>query len=294
MSSMTPGPATRPAPSGDQGLLWSRAPLAPAPALYVTRDDRLLIRSLGSVAAVVEVRARLQVADGQVVPLRFTHTPSSSRAFVSTIHELTEGVLLSVAAEPSAGTVERGEVFVSVSLLRGTLADNDSAAVLFADYLLGSLPRGWPPGRVLSSVEGPGVMLAVSGVAPADGNDPTLSVPAGARWRVVSLFATLATGATAANRRPAVRLRVAPTPTLAYQAPALSDQAASLTVAYSAGAATAGQVVGAGASLLPLPAAALLPGESVIDFATLNIQTDDRWSAIDALVEEWAELGTAS
>jgi hypothetical protein len=53
-------------------------------------------------------------------------------------------------------------------------------------------------------------------------------------------------------------------------------------------------VVGAGASLLPLPAAALLPGESVIDFATLNIQTDDRWSAIDALVEEWAELGTAS
>lgn len=274
------------------GVDWEEGPNVPAAAVFMAKEDVLLFRHTASVAVRFRVRVRMQQADGRIAYQEFEQLTVADRTPQQVTFDPGEGFLLSAAVEPIAGSFMHGQVFVELALLRGLTSAAVVTAALLSEYLQPSFPKGWPAGRVLSSVEGPGVVRAVQGADPAAGVEPSITVPTGARWRVLAFSAQLVTDATAANRFPMFEVN---DPTLAanvYRAAPAAAQAASLTQAYQVGPHGVVAAVVNGLVMMPSPVELHVFAGQILRFTTTNIQAGDNWTAPLAIVEEWLETQT--
>lgn len=289
-TSRTPAPPAPPAgrPVSSRAVSFRVNELDPPSSLYVTQDDRLLVRAWNSVASVaVVVRARILMPDGQVVPTAVTVRPSTDRVVSQGAVDLTEGFLLSLLILVEGAAPRRGQTFVTVALARGGALAADPAQLLAADYVAEGAPIGWPGADPIAPTEGPGLVRAVAGTDPAAGVEVSETVPTNARWTLYAVRFPLVTDATVANRR--VHLLVDDGTNTLYEAAAPDVQAASLTRNYNAanhGFAPAATVSELYLNLpVPLP---LLQGWRVRT-ATDSLQAGDNFGVPRLTVEEWIE-----
>jgi len=283
--------------------------LAPPSPLYIQRDDQLLIDAASSVApSTINVAGRLLLPttpvpaqptqDGApIAPLPWakggTIQPFAQSMPVSVAYSrtqqsvpLAEGYLLSLYA-PGNGQIA-GTTFVRLSILRGTVANSQIVALLCSGYIVGATGIGWPGGRIVTPVEGPGNLRSVIVANPAAGADWSLTVPASARWRLQSWSAIFTASATVANRQ--VRARLGDGVQVTWSGQAQASIVASQVAQVSAGQSQATSTLIATEINAPLPGQVILPGNFTVSTLTAGIQVGDQWSAIRVEVEEWIEL----
>jgi hypothetical protein len=289
-TSNTPGapaawPSDQPPPYESD---FERIRVQPPSGAYVTRTDQLVVVIYNATAGVsVEIRARILTPEGAVTPHVWTIVPTSARARHVTVIDVPEGFIIGLSAALSAGTSRRGATFVQVSLGRGPAAQPLVLQTLLSDYVTPDAAIAYPGGLVRQSIEGPGVLRAVTGTDQAAGTEISETVPTGARWRLRAFRAALVTSAVAGARR--VHLYVDDGATRLFELAAADTQAASLARNYNATPDGYARAAQDSEIYVPLPFdVALLQGWRIRTVTTL-FDGGDNWGAPELLVEESIE-----
>jgi len=264
------------------------APFRSSHGLWCGEDDFLRISVLGIGTQVVVVTGRVLSPAGE--PLVFSHplaSPASRTVPATLIRAVGCGWLENVTAICASAGTGLQQTFVTVDLVRGPSAGGGVLATLLQGPLASLQRMSWPGSPMVNTLDGPGVIRSIAGTDPAANVEISETVPAGARWRLLNLVATLVTDANAANRE--VSLTFDDGTTVYAVAPSSVNQAASLTRRYSAGA---GSIRGAAATALEITIAitpvVLLAGHRIATVTT-NRQVTDNWGAPQYTVEEWLE-----
>lgn len=293
--------------------------LDPGANVYIQRDDRLVIQCMSSFAnEVVSVNARLLTPGrdagrtqpdattvdnplgdspfGEVVPIGATVQMGTAYNLVTSIINLAEGYLMSIALSSQLAPV-RGQTYARAYILRGTNTITNASYLLCGDYVTLNTPTGFPFSAYQVPTSGRGWLKNIfTGVVSA-GNDPGQSPALGARWNVVSFTGTLTTSATAANRIPTfqvfdpfqgVPVAIFP-PTQVIPA----STVASVTAAPGCGTSVVSPTIVTIPIGQPTVAyrALFTPADQLtIRMATQNIQAGDLWSQVEWCVEEWLDF----
>lgn len=249
--------------------------------------DQLRIRSWSSEATPVtlSISIRFVALNGDIIDHRKFVTLGSTRAQANTNYALGMGYLLSVFISQNGGSAKRGQTYVQGLLFNNK--ESFSSAVLFGDYVGASIPTGWPGGRSVASVEGPGVIRSIAGTNPDAGSEIAESVPSNARWRLLGIQASLVSSADVATRQVHFIIDDGTTEKLRFSAQ--TTQIASLTRAYKA-AHYGDQPAAIGTSIfVNVPFEVLMMTAWRIITSTDNFQAADDWAAPQLMVEEWIE-----
>jgi hypothetical protein len=173
-------------------ISFARRKVQPPTIAYVAPGAGLQLRLWNSLASLqVSVDARVLIPSGQIQRCTWTAIPTSDRVRNDVNLPLPAGFLLSVVVRSSTGTPKRGQCFVRLSLIIGDGAAAQTQQLMLSDYLTETAGLGWPGGRLMASVEQAGNLRYVVGTLPAVNSTISETVPAGARWRLLSLFCTL-------------------------------------------------------------------------------------------------------
>lgn len=273
----------RPDPVG-----FARKGIAPGAFSYVTRADRLYLRSRNSVSTtVVRISGRLHQPDGDIHEFTYLHTPATDRSASLEAFELGEGYISGLAVDIATGTVRRGQCWIELGLLRGVTAAASVRQVLGRDYVSTNDAWGWPGAPNKSSLHGPGAIRSITGTNPIAGAEIVETVPTNARWRLLATRFALVADANAADRGVLIELTDG---TTAYHHTRQHDvQTASQTRTYNYAQGAlfeAGVLFSEHHNVLP---DALMGGGHVWQTVTGSIQVGDDYGAPQYLVEEWLE-----
>lgn len=279
-------------PSAPANTVTFRTKDASIPStLYLQRDDELLVTLATAVTnEVVILGARLLLPDGQIKtvsqPLAITATAYVPQTFPI---QLAEGWLLGVSCSATVAT-SRGQTYARISLSRsGTNAPASGIVqVLCAEYITIAMAIGYPYGGVLPPVSGQGSIRYFNLGAFGAGTDFGFALVVGQRWRPQSIFATLVTSATVANRQP--RLQLTQGGAFYWEIAAVANQVAGTTTRYlwTAGGPNATGIDGT--VMQSMPSNAVLTGAASLGTSTFGLQAGDVWQAITVIVEEWLDV----
>jgi hypothetical protein len=256
--------------------------------LYLTGDDNLRITTIGALAgAVLAIEGRLVSPEGVPVPFAERHVPSSAYASLSQIIPIAEGILTHLQVRATTGSALRGHVFAIVEVVRGGGTNAQPLGTILQGYVTATQRLAWPGSPMESSTAGAGRLRSITGTDPAAGAEMSETVPAGVRWRFVSLKVALVTSAVVANRTTSFIFDDGTNSLLQiYNGIAV---AASAAQTYNVGDfGTFGSIAGT-FSLVSAPATLILPAGARIRTTTNNLDVGDNYGAPQYLVEEWLE-----
>jgi hypothetical protein len=185
-----------------------------------------------------------------------------------------EGFILNACVSAGGGASARGTVYAQIDIIRGAGKDGTQRHKLSAGYLSQHNSVSWPEVIPDLPALGRGAITFFPIVAAA-GTEFSVSLPAGSRARLMSIYAILVTSAAVATRQPTFALGGAPQLVI----PAPSSQAASLTQTYSGGPAVGYQAAVVNRCTFPTPVDFWCPGGQVfVSSATGSLQAADQWS----------------
>ena len=260
----------------------------PPSDVYVTVDDLIHLRAYtGQANVVVQITYRVLLANGQVMESTDNVVVSGDRLPHDFFFSLAEGFILSLDVRCTNSGMLRGMVWCEVDIATGTPPSTVDTQPLLSDYVLTSHTLGWPGGRQISSIEGPGAILTqVSNPAVGVGS-VVFTVPTNSRWHVHSLDASITTDATAGNRQALVS--ASGSVGVLWESEALAVQAPSLTRRYPTAAFSfqpaivSNQIPIAGP--FPYP---LIAGDT-LTFTNGGGSAGDQISGVHLRYEEWIE-----
>jgi hypothetical protein len=264
----------------------------PSPAaFYATGEDRLRIVSVNSLAG-VRLKMQWRVADskGATVPNSVDHTPNADRTVKTTDYELGTGSLLNITVFASAGAPLIGQTYVMVQLVRGFGAAAIVLGTLLGGYVTATAALGFPGSPILSPLDGPGYFRVITGTNPAAGFSVLETVPAGARWDLVTFVNTLVASAAVSNRFVTLLIVASGAATVRMWADAA--QVASETRLYMASQAAKQSSLLIGGTTyvwLGLPSPCIMRAGDFIQDFTVGITGTDDWAAPIYTVREWLE-----
>lgn len=267
---------------------FARRQVPPPAANYLGADDLLAVQTLCSHATTtVEIHGRILRPSGDVLPLRYVHTPNRDRSVKVEFFTIGEGFLLSWVVFPTSLDVRRGQLFATLAVTRGGTVSTTLMQVLAQDYLSSSEAMGWPGSPVHSSIEGVGNLRAITPTTPAAGAEISETVPTNARWRVIGFTFNLITSAVAGNR--VVRLNIDDGTNVQVIVGNSAAQTAGLAARYNI--ASFGNWLGLVANhySLPLPPNLWIPQGWRLRTATSGIDAGDTMIQPQLYVEEWLE-----
>lgn len=254
-------------------------------AMYVGADDSLRVVAINRLSGLsIVITARVLLANGQIVPSQWVLRPTSDRVVNTNTLDLPEGYLLSLSAETETTGALPGVCWLAAALARGN--SSTAAAFIGGQLLQGyvglSQPLAWPPFAPSSQFNRNVTTRAITGTDPAAGVEISETVPTGAAWELISLFTSLVTSATAANRRPVLRIDDGSTVFFrGHQNNTISASTTSELVWFVGGV----MLSGAATSGLPHNLL-LLPGWRVTTL-TESFQVDDNYAAPGFVVREF-------
>lgn len=271
------------APQPDAVFEWDGIPPV---GKYVLADDVLQVNLLSNQGGnLVVLNYRILTRDSGVVLGQETFAPVSNRASTLFSRQLREGFLLSVALVMTSGLGNSQYTYASVALRRQSQSLLNVMDVLISGYVSQAFPMCWPQSVPQRPTDGAGTLRSILGSVPAAGADISESVPAGARWQLLSLFAQLTTAVAVANRQ--VNLTLDDGVNIFYETPNGPVQAASLIWEYNfAPLGFAAAVVLTDVAMHYDNAQIIAPGFR-IRTDTVSIQAADQWTAPQYLVREW-------
>lgn len=283
-----PAGAIHPLASVLPGIL-ARAKVVASPFPFgLSDDDNLRVTSVNSLPGVtLEVHYRLLTRAGEIKAGVFKHTPNTNRTAKTDDFNMAGGFVTNLSVFATGGSPLIGQTFVIVQIIRGIGSVAIVAGTMLQGYVTTTQGLGWPGSPIVSSTEGEPVIRTIVGATPAAGNGPLETVPTGARWELLTWFAT-------ATKNVGPLTSITPTVQLA-------DPSANAIGNYSAIAAFANvtsQAVSFGAGLNPsaaagaqtagcLPTGLKLPAGCTISMPAPNNIAN--WSAPIYSVREWQE-----
>lgn len=187
-------------------------------------------------------------------------------------------------AGAATGTLQ---IFLEDSLDGGSTW-NDLAA--FAPYTFGAGATTQTL-SLYGKTDGPGLIRSITGATPSAGAEISETVPAGARWELLTFLATFTASAAAATRNPTLRMDDGAL--IYFTAGDINSLTAGQAFKYcwstgGAYSATAPRSTFAGA----IPIGLRLAAGHRIRTLTATIDVGDQYSAIQYLVREWRDLPT--
>ncbi|MBZ5560177.1 MAG: hypothetical protein LAO77_23210 [Acidobacteriia bacterium] len=205
-SSTPAAPSASPVVTALQNALpgiFGRANVVISPYPFATQDDdRLRITVVNALPGVtVNVHGRLVTRKGEAKPFRYPMTPASDRSVSSTDFPLSGGFVSNLTAFASGATPTIGQTFVIVQIVRGAGAAAFILGTLLANAVTASQPIGWPGTPIVNSIDTDGYIRTIHGTQPASGSEIKETVPAGARWEVLSMNLTMTLSAIPADRK---------------------------------------------------------------------------------------------
>lgn len=193
-------------PPQNQLTVFARRNVQPPTALYVTPQDILIFRCVSDFAfAFVEVTWRFLTPRGEIQYNVEQWTQELAGKNLR-IRPLDEGYLLGMEAHArtsTPGEIQRGQLWLTVGVGRGTESDATEMQMLISDYLSRDHITTWPAGRYYHPREGPG-HLSVVDINDSTGVDIAFEVGPSEYWRPISAVWTLTTDATALSREQTV------------------------------------------------------------------------------------------
>jgi hypothetical protein len=250
---------------------------------YVPPDSFLIISTWSAVAGTLAVSLRMMMNDGTIKQMVWQPSTTSDRSKQTLTVPLTEGFLISLEAfTPGAGNSNR--TYVQLRLAQGSLANINILGVLCEGYVSNGFHLAWPPGVFLPQGDGNGALVSVTGTLPAAGAEISETVPANARWELISIVYTLTTSATVANRF--TRFVADDGANIFTEVPQPTAQIASNTFTYNwfHGALN---TAGSNVSDAPMPLHLTLNPGFRWRTNTVALQAGDQYSAPQYLVREW-------
>jgi hypothetical protein len=293
--------------------------VGPPSSVYIQRDDQVLISGVSTAAGEsITVQGRLLlpyalsagqpdqgrgpgeggapiVGPGIIVPFQSTFALGTGLNSAKLLIAQTEGYLLSLSVSANVAT-QRGQTFVRAWLNRGAqnIINPNAFYLLFADYCTTVGAVGYPIGRVINPVEGPGIIQQYAPSNPAAGADFSVSSAPTGRIRLQTLLAKLVTSATAGNRVVGFTLAMSSPAGVCFRAQDSTPIAASTTVFYNFVQGSTfyrgGGAIGTEVDVV-LPAPVPWYGRTSITIAsvTQGLLAGDQWSNIILETEEWME-----
>lgn len=256
--------------------------VAPVSA-YLPPDSFLIITTWSAVVTSLVVSMRMMLTDGTVKQMVWQPATTSDRTKQSLTVPLTEGFLLSFEAL-CPGAVAANRVYAQIRLAQGSLTNINILATLCQGYVSNGRHLNWPPGIFENEGDGNGAIVSVTGTTPAAGADISETVPANAKWELISISFKLTASATVANR--IVQF--------------LADDGANVftTITQSFVQTASGVVIygwfhgalnngGNGVNDSPIPLHLTLNPGFRWRTSTLNLQAGDQYTAPQYLVREW-------
>jgi len=269
---------------------WQLKRLAPPSPLYVQVDDTLQVAAASSqTSEVVTISYRLlRAMDGVVIYGQFTVAPSNNRTLAVAQQPMAEGFLLSVSCKAKVAQ-SRGQTFVRLFLQPKALGAGQPGLMMMADYVTTAMAPGYPNGRSLSPVEGPGALVGYQFSAATAGTDFTITLPTNVRWRLQSLRVILDTDGVAGNRLAQLLVYQSGYRPLRVPSPAAVPASTLATFSWAAGISP--QSDASPAYTLSLPQGLILGGSgaSLLQSFTTGLDGGDQWLAQEISVEEWLD-----
>jgi hypothetical protein len=275
--------------------ITSRPPLVdltpaetPGPSiLYITRDDKLYLRSFSAVGARDgDIAGRLLHPDGIIREFQF-HFAYGAGAPTVQVFTLAEGYLISVTVSVVTAATPDAFVFAELGLIRGRPADRRSVQLLTSGTLSLATPLGWPGGRQDRAGAGRGGLTLLSTADPAAGAEWTLTINANAGARIHSIRFQLVTDATVIDRFP--RVEYLSPGTLFWRSHPNAAQTAGLTRDYNYALGTDfidAAVANEQQNQLP---DLILPPAAIVRSSTNGLQAGDNYGVAVLWTELWLE-----
>lgn len=262
--------------------------------LYLTGEDSLRLTVFNALSGVVVTVTGRTLAIGESKPTRFdrTLTPATNRTASTLLINPGDGWLLGVQVTVTSGTPIDGQTYARLSLQRGDASVALDQFTLVSDTVTVGKPLTWPGGFARGPLDGAGALRLIAGTQPAAGAEISETVPAGARWQLLSFKARFVASAAVANRSWNLLLDDGATRYLTAQTNATATPASvTLDVVWAPGLADSRNVVTGNINLQtePLPNPTELLAGHRIRTSTNLLQAGDQWDTIEYVVLEWLE-----
>lgn len=279
----------------DSGAALPGAPGATMPAslvggqsLYFSGEDGVQLTALNAASnVVIRIAGRFLPRDGaRIQNFARDVKPTTDRTTTTWWVPLGAGWLLDVSAFVITGTPQHGQCWVRLAIVRGGPSAGMETSQLSHGYITTHRYIGWPLGIIEAPLDGPGALRSITGTQPGAGANLSETVPTGARWEIVSVYATFTTSATVATRVVSIIVDDG-TNNLHAMSPQ-QTQTASQSIAYSVS-----QVSSAGFSnsdnkyAVPLPEGLRLGAGFRFRSSVNNLQAGDQFGAPQLLIKEW-------
>ena len=257
----------------------------PPAECYINRGEKLRTRATNTLpGASVYVRARILRADGQITNCWWEYYPRSDGVAEAWDEFLPEGFLLSLGV--FSGNLSLGQCYVRA----GLMGAGGMTQVLISAYATALGALTWPYPRYENPVEGPGRIRLIVGTDPPAGTIITETVPAGVRWKLISVRCWLITSITAGDRYVSLALAINWVGDYFVHVPSVVTQPAGTTYYYNWAIGLTPYVSTSGNNI-----AASLPDQvdltAGMQFRVVcgGLVATDNFSAPRYLVEEWVE-----
>lgn len=256
---------------------------------WFTGEDALRLVVINSLVGVsVTLQGRF-LPRGGVRPDPFVHvvTPSSDRMPSTFDRPLGDGFLLNCSLIVTSGAPLVGHTYVMLQVIRGSTGATIVLGCLLGGYVTAMQHVAYPGSPIESSIAGGGVLRTILGTDPPAGAEVSETVPAGARWELLALAATLVADATPANRLPSLLLDAGGNAFTRVIQPVLT--AASGSNAYYWAQGLPVETGLGGVPLAGIPTAPVLLAGGRFRTATSAMQAGDNWTAPLFVVREYLE-----
>jgi hypothetical protein len=266
--------------------------IIPSPfQFYVTGEDHLLVTiwsSSTSAGAGIRVLWRAIDTRGESTANQRDFPVDGSRFGQRHFIELPPSVIVGLSVSAIGFLEQMGRIFVTLALQRGTAVNEFPHTTLLQGFVGTRQTISWPNSPIQMSLEGPGVIRQITGTQPGLAAEIVEQVPGGARWELLSFWATLTTSAVAANRFPQLsHINNSGTAYAFVTSPIATT--AGLVKPYiwfpEAGTVDASPI----SVILPWRKNHILMQADHLQTATVGMQGGDQWSAPKYEVREWME-----
>lgn len=258
---------------------------SPPTAAYVGKDDQLFVLTSTLFSNLsFTLSARLLMPDGTIVPNQWTRVVAGQRNATYTPIPLPECFILAISLTANTDSTMRG-CFGQIIISRGQPNIGVISQVLASGFCCSTLAISWPSGVNTNNVDCAGNIRNITGTTPAAGAEISESVPANARWLLISIRLLLTTTATAGNRQ--IVIRITDGVTIFYEGEAASAMPPSTALAAVFAAGGVSKAAALVVSTNPLPSPLILNQAWQIKTLTGSIAAGDQYSAPQYAVEEW-------
>lgn len=191
----------------DSELDGSASPsLVIGPGFYFDGQDSIQLSSWNALASVVlTLSGRFVHIDGRVEAFFERQVPNTDRTVKTNVFTRGAGWLTDLSVVASGAAPLRGQTYVRVDVGRGQPGTFVVLSTLSQGYVTATKRVAYPTASLEDSLAGQGCIRSITGTNPAAGAQISEVVPTGARWRFMSMLASLVTDGNAATRETVLR-----------------------------------------------------------------------------------------